>query len=1086
MIGQTISHYRILEQIGAGGMGVVYRAHDERLDRDVALKVLSPELADDKEFLARFRREARTLSKLNHPNIATVHDFDTEHGTSFLVMEFVQGTSLIDKVRSGPLPEKELLLLGVQLLHGLRAAHAEGIIHRDLKPGNLRETLDGRVKILDFGLARTLQSDLDVTQSLATTGVVGTLPYMAPEQLRGEHADARTDIYSIGIVLYELATGSRPFPEKSGPRLIDSILHRIPLSVRELNSQISPELDSVICKALDKEPQRRYGSAPEMLNAIEHIRGNPSVPEIVKMAIPKKKPFSLLQRPSPRKIWSAVAAVLLAAAVGLTLWAFSDRLFVRKNFRPTVVVLGFKNQTATPESDWVSTSLSDMLASELAAGDLVVPTPGESVARMKIDLALPNEASYSLNTIQKVCRSLHCDYVVSGGFFDPGKSAGGRVQLNLQLQNAKNGEVLAKMNETGTELALPELAARLGATLRAKLGLPGISLSQSTELQAAVPSTPEATRFYFEGLGKLRNFDLLGARDSLTKATMADPNFSLAHAYLAEAWGGLGYDEKAKEEAKTGFELSTHLGREDKTLVEARFREVSSEWDKAVDLYRSLWTLYPENSEYAIRSTDVQIRAGKANDALKTIELLRKQPGAISNDPRLDLKKAEAAESLSDFAKEKQAALRAAENARAKASRLLEAEALWRACGAMASLGEAPGAQVACRQSIELAKPVGDLLLVARGFTILGLIAGTQGDPKQSLERHRQALEFARKIGSRRDITGALTNIGNVLANQGDLAGAQKSYEDALGVAQEIDDRGQIITLLNNLATVSQTLGKFPVALRLYQQSLDQARTILDKDSVARAQNNISFIYSLQGNFPSALQNIQEAVKGAEETGNKSDRAQFLYLLGDIKLEQGDLTTAEENYQRGLKLATLIGDKPTVALGRLYLGRLRLQTRRAAEAEVLARQAADEFKSEGFKDMESKARNVVATALLDLDREKDATQEMDLIWQLSPQDTAVRLAVAITSGRLQMRSGKLAAGKKELDSVVSDARKLGIPGLQFEARLAQGEVALFGGDKRTALSLLSTLQKDAGKKGFRQIELRAKGVAQQVNLAKPG
>jgi eukaryotic-like serine/threonine-protein kinase len=1086
MIGRTISHYRILEQIGAGGMGVVYRAHDQRLDRDVALKVLSPELAGDKEFLARFRREALTLSKLNHPNIATVHDFDTEGGISFLVMEFVQGTSLIDKVRSGPLPEKELLLLGVQLLDGLRAAHAEGIIHRDLKPGNLRETLDGRVKILDFGLARTLESDLDVTQSLATTGVVGTLPYMAPEQLRGECVDARTDIYSIGVVLFELATSSRPFPETFGPRLIDSILHRIPPTVRELNSQISQELDAVIRKALEKEPQRRYGSAPEMLNAFEHIRGNPFLPGIVKTPIAEKHPFPLPQRLSSRKIWNAVAAVLLAAAVGLTLWAFSDRLFVRKNSRPTVAVLGFRNQTATPESDWVSTSLSDMLASELAAGDLVVPTPGESVARMKIDFALPNEASYSPNTIQKVRHSLHCDYVVSGSFFDPGKSTGGRVQLSLQFQNAKNGEVLATINETGTELALPELAARLGATLRAKLGLPGINLSQSTELQASVPSTPEATRLYFEGLGKLRNFDLLGARDSLTKATVADPNFSLAHAYLAEAWGGLGYDEKAKEEAKTGFELSSHLAREDKTLVEARFREISSEWDKVVDLYRSLWTLYPENPEYAIRSTDVQIRAGKPNDALKTIEQLRKQPDSISKDPRLDLKEAEAAASLSDLPKEKQVALRAADGARAKGSRLLEAEALWRACAAMAFLGEAAGAQTACHQSIELAKPVGDLLLVARAFTILGMVAGTQGDPKHSLEQHRQALELARKIGSRRDITGALTNIGNVLANQDDLAGAQKSYEDALAVAQEIDDRGQIITLLNNLATVSETLGKFPVALHLYQQSLEEARLVLDKGSVARAQNNIGFIHSLRGDFASALRNIEQAVQGAEETGNKGDQAQFLYSLGDMKREQGNISAAEENYQTGLKLATQIGDKSTVALGRLSLSRLRLQQARAAEAEVLARQAADEFNAQGFKDMESAARNVVASALLDLDRKSDATTEMDLIRQLSPQDPAVRLATAITSARLLVRSGNVAQGRKQLESVVSEARRIGIPALQFEARLAQGEVTLFAGDKRAALSLLSALQKDAARKGFKRIEGRARAIAQQINPSKAG
>lgn len=208
MIGRRISHYLILEQIGAGGMGVVYRAHDERLDRDVALKVLSPDLAGDLEFLARFRREARILSKLNHPNIATVHGFATQDGTSFLVMEFVQGTSLLDKIRNGPLSEKELIRLALQLLDGLCAAHVESIIHRDLKPGNLRETLDGRLKILDFGLARTLDSDLESTTSVATTsGLVGTLPYMAPEQLRGENADARTDIYSVGVVPYELATG---------------------------------------------------------------------------------------------------------------------------------------------------------------------------------------------------------------------------------------------------------------------------------------------------------------------------------------------------------------------------------------------------------------------------------------------------------------------------------------------------------------------------------------------------------------------------------------------------------------------------------------------------------------------------------------------------------------------------------------------------------------------------------------------------------------------------------------------------------------------------------------------------------------
>jgi tetratricopeptide (TPR) repeat protein/TolB-like protein len=783
----------------------------------------------------------------------------------------------------------------------------------------------------------------------------------------------------------------------------------------------------------------------------------------------------------------AVALVSAVVVVGLALWVFSGQLLGKKTFRPTVAVLGFKNQRATPATDWISTSLSDMLASELAAGDLVVPTPGESVARMKMDLSLPNEASYSLDTIHKVRRSLKCDYIVYGAFFSTGESAGGRIQLTVQLQHARTGEVVGRIvNEAGNERALPELATRVGTVLRSKLGLPGISGSQSSELQAALPSTPEASRLYFEGLAQLRSFDLLGAQVSLGKAAEADPNFSLAHAYLAEAWNRLGYDDKARQEAKSAFELSSRLGREDKTLVEARFREVSSEWDKAIDLWRSLWTLYPENPEYAIRATETQIRAGKATDALKTIDELRKQPESIRQDAVLDLKEAEAAESLSDFAREKQAALRAADGARAKSSRLLEAEALWRACAAMAMQGDATGAQNACRQSIAISQPVGDLLLVARGFTILGLVAASKGDSKQSLEQHQQALAFASKIGSRRDITGALTNIGNALADQGDLDQAQKSYQSALAVAQEINDRGQTVILLNNLATVNQSLGKFLVALRLYERSLEEARSVQDKGSIARAQNNIATIYSLQGNFSPALRNIQEALRAAEETGSKSDQAQFLYALGDIKLDQAELKSAEENFQSGLRLATQIGDKAAIALGQLYLARLRLQLGRAAEAEVLARQAAGELQAEGLKDMEDVARDLVASALLDLDRIEDARNELELIKKSSPQDPTVRLAVAITSGRLQTRSGQVARSKTELDQVASEARKLGLPGVQFEARLAQGEIGLYGGDRRAALSALSALQKDAAKMGFKQIEARALGFSQQIGSRKTG
>ena len=260
MIGQRLGHYRVIEKIGAGGMGVVYRAHDERLDRDVALKVLPVGTLIDEAARKQFRREALTLAKLNHPNIETVHDFGSEGDTDFLVMELITGSPLSQKLKAGPLSEKEALRVGMQLAEGLSAAHEQGVIHRDLKPGNLMITREGRLKILDFGLARLLQpvTDVGVTQSiLEDSGAVsGTLPYMAPEQLRGEAAEARSDIYSAGAVLYETLTAQRPFPQVHGPVLMGAILHESPPPPRSLNPHITPGLERSVLKALDKIRRR--------------------------------------------------------------------------------------------------------------------------------------------------------------------------------------------------------------------------------------------------------------------------------------------------------------------------------------------------------------------------------------------------------------------------------------------------------------------------------------------------------------------------------------------------------------------------------------------------------------------------------------------------------------------------------------------------------------------------------------------------------------------------------------------------------------------------------------------------------------
>ncbi|MBZ5629963.1 MAG: protein kinase [Acidobacteriia bacterium] len=315
LILRMLGHYRIIEQIGAGGMGVVYRARDERLDRDVAVKVLPPGTLADDSARKRFRKEALALSRLNHPNIATVHDFDSEAGIDFLVTELVPGMTLDEKLRAGALPEQEVVRIGMQMADGLVAAHREGVIHRDLKPGNLRLTPEGRLKILDFGLAKRVDpvDQGTITQSIAEAGGAGgTLPYMAPEQLKGEKEDTRSDLWAAGVVLYEMATGRRPFEGKTTIALADEIVHAPPPSPQGLQPRLSPRLADIILKCLEKNAENRYQSAKELLV------------DLRRLAMPTPLPAAAvtpLGHPASRHRGWATAAALGSVALAIVLLA---------------------------------------------------------------------------------------------------------------------------------------------------------------------------------------------------------------------------------------------------------------------------------------------------------------------------------------------------------------------------------------------------------------------------------------------------------------------------------------------------------------------------------------------------------------------------------------------------------------------------------------------------------------------------------------------------------------------------------------------------------------------------------------------
>ncbi|MGA2690620.1 MAG: serine/threonine-protein kinase, partial [Candidatus Korobacteraceae bacterium] len=316
-IGDVFGHYRLIEQIGSGGMGVVFRAHDEQLRRDVALKILPQSLFSQETSREQFHKEALAVGRLNHPNVAMAFDFGQQNGVDYLVTEYIPGVNLDEKIGGQPLPPKMVLELGVQLLSGLAAAHREHVLHRDLKPGNIRINRDGQVKILDFGLAHLNEPVDEKAETCNLTkdmSLSGTLPYMAPELLKTEAGDERADVWAAGAVLYEMATGKRAFPDKQPSLVIDAILHYDPVRPSLLNPQISPALEAVILRALDRDRDRRYQSAGEMCADLGRLVAGD---QIATETLRRTGVVELARKRRTRKlVWGLATVLLLGIAIG--------------------------------------------------------------------------------------------------------------------------------------------------------------------------------------------------------------------------------------------------------------------------------------------------------------------------------------------------------------------------------------------------------------------------------------------------------------------------------------------------------------------------------------------------------------------------------------------------------------------------------------------------------------------------------------------------------------------------------------------------------------------------------------------------
>ena len=591
MIGQTISHFRVIEKLGAGGMGVVYKAQDIRLERAVALKFLPENVAQDAQALERFRREAHAASALNHPGICTIYDVG-ERDRPFIAMEFIDGEGLRNHIGGKPLPLDEILNLGIQIADALDAAHAQGIIHRDIKPANIFVTKRGQAKVLDFGLAKLLpkgiafagtDSSSSAQEPVSLVGYIsGTPSYMSPEQIRGDDLDPRTDIFSFGLLLYEMTAGKQAFAGNTGGAIIEGILSRRPPSLASLNAEAPTRLEDIINKAVHKDREQRYQSAAEIRDDLKQLKLYVDSGHTVRIAQPR----------SPVRKWvvaggAAVVVLIGFAIAGLVVRARRARALTGTD---TIVLADFNNKTGDPVFD---DTLQQGLAVQLEQSPFLSPISDQRVQQMLQLMGRPRGTKITTEIARDLCARSGSKAYLTGSI----SSLGSQYVIGINAINCQTGDDLAQEQITadGKEHVLKALGDA-STRLRQKLGesLKTIQKLDAPIDQATTPSL-EALQAYSQGRKSiLLKGDYTGAALLFERAISLDPNFAMAYASMGTSYYNLGEKNLAAENAKKAYELRARVSEWERFYIESHYHQFATgDLEKARQVYELWEQTYP-------------------------------------------------------------------------------------------------------------------------------------------------------------------------------------------------------------------------------------------------------------------------------------------------------------------------------------------------------------------------------------------------------------------------------------------------------------------------------------------------------------
>ena len=889
--------YRVECILGEGGMGTVYKAWDKELERMVALKLVRRDLTRDPNVSQRFKQELLLASKISHRNILRIHDLgDGPEDTKFISMAYVEGQDLSQLLKKeGRLPLQRALNIARQLCAALDAAHAEGVVHRDLKPQNILIDQHDHIYVSDFGLAKSLESDLGMTQ---TGQFLGTPRYMSPEQAETKPVDQRSDLYAFGLILCELVTGHLPFEHaQSTMQMMYQRVHETPKDPKLLNPDLPEYLARIIQKCLERDAALRYQSAREILADLDAGHA----PELTHPSWVAVATTAVLRR--PRNVGLVVAAVLVVLLgiftiprVWQAVFSGTDKTATATRAAPatSLGILPFHNASGDSSLDWLGSSLADMLSTDIGQGSSLHVVSSDRMHQVVHDLRIAPDTPLDGPTLRRLSEFSNAEVLVSGQY----ARFGDQIRIDASIRDLKNSRTTQVKAEALGEKEVVAAVDRLAQAVRENLALSSSAIKelQTKSLRPSAQSL-QALRYYSEGMEQLRQGKNLEARKRFMAATEADPQFALAYAKLAQVHANLGYDNEAEQLARKAVELSESLPGHEKFLIAAIHAQVVNDTNKAVESYENLAKALPDDLDIQFALADAYESAGAFDNARKSLaKVLAQDPrsvDALLASGRVEIKSGNPPAGLEYLTRGLALAIQL-ENDEGKAA-ILQAMGV-----AYRRLGKQDEALRHYQQSLEIKQRLGDKRGVAVSFNQIAQIQDELGKSDEALKGYQHALEVRREIGDKKGVGDTLIDLGGFYHDRGHYDQALKLYKEALQIERELGSENNQGLCLSNIGSTYFFKGEYEDALTYFQQALQLREKSQVPEDIVLTVHNLAETTAKMGQYDQALRYYVRALDLYRSAGDQRGAAIESYSMGTLFGYQGRYGAALNAKQEAL------------------------------------------------------------------------------------------------------------------------------------------------------------------------------------------